>query len=174
MNKNLLLVGLGAAILIAAGVLYFKDKPEPVATNDQSDPVPGQQTGTPTSTPQGGNDQGGEGMDIGVDVTVGDAPDAVVSFTANGFEPASVTVKKGDTVRFVNNSTLDTWPASANHPTHTVYPQKSADDCLGSTFDTCKALKPGESWDFTFTEVGTWNFHDHLHANRRGSITVTQ
>lgn len=174
MNKNLLLVGLGAVILIAAGILYFKDTPEPIVTNQPATTTPRQQQQAGTSTPQNGTDQGGEGMDIGGSVDIGGAPDAVISFTANGFEPSTVTIQKGDTVRFVNNSTLDIWPASANHPTHTVYPQKSADDCLGSTFDACKAVKPGESWDFTFTEVGTWNFHDHLHSNRRGSVTVTQ
>lgn len=171
MNKNLLLLGLGAVIVITAGFLYFKEDPKPITTNES--PTPEQNT-LATTTPQGGNDQGGEGMDIGVDVNVEDAPDAVISFTANGYEPGTVTVKKGDTVRFVNNSTLDTWPASANHPTHTVYPQKDASNCLGSSFDACKGLKPGEHWDFTFTEVGTWGFHDHLHANRRGSVVVTQ
>lgn len=174
MNKNMLLVGLGAVILIAAGILYFKDKLEPLAVVEPANDAQEQQTVTPTSTPQSGTDQGGEGMDLGGSVDIGGAPDAVISFTSNGYEPSMVTVKRGDTVRFVNNSTLDTWPASANHPTHTVYPQKSADDCLGSTFDACRGLKPGESWDFTFTEAGTWGFHDHLHANRRGSVVVTQ
>lgn len=107
---------------------------------------------------------------------MGDAPFAVlVSNTGEGFTPVSVTVKKGETVRFVNDaSTEDIWPASAVHPTHSVYPEKSSNDCLGSAFDACHGLKPGEFWEFTFNEVGEWRYHDHLHASKTGVVTVTE
>ena len=99
----------------------------------------------------------------------------IIAYTSDGFSPANVTIKKGETVRFINNdSRQETWPASAVHPTHAVYPQKSSTDCLGSSFDACRGLKPGESWDFTFDVVGAWGFHDHLHPSKWGKITVTQ
>ncbi|MEK7505844.1 MAG: hypothetical protein AAB597_03040 [Patescibacteria group bacterium] len=97
---------------------------------------------------------------------------ALVSFTKDGFVPKETTIKKGETVRFVNNSDTDSWPASAIHPTHSIYPQKSSKDCLGSSFDACRGLKPGEFWEFTFDSVGTWRFHDHLSASKTGSIVV--
>ena len=98
-----------------------------------------------------------------------------VTYTDAGFSPSSVTIKQGQTVRFVNNSSSqEMWPASAVHPTHSVYPQKSGSDCLGSSFDACKSLKPSESWSFTFDSVGEWRYHDHLHASKTGTVVVTQ
>ena len=98
----------------------------------------------------------------------------VVTFTENGYSPASVTIKKGDVVRFENRANRDTWPASAFHPTHTIYPEKTTDDCLGSAFDACRGVPPGESWAFTFNHVGTWRYHDHLNASKTGTIVVTE
>ena len=103
------------------------------------------------------------------------APAATIAYTEGGYAPASVTIKKGETVRFANNTTAeDTWPASSVHPTHSVYPEKSSADCLGSAFDACRGLKPGESWEFTFNEVGEWRFHDHIHASKTGLVVVTE
>jgi len=131
-------------------------------------------TGTPVSNlmPVPGSDT--------PEMVVGGGDDAseepvVVSNTDAGFSPSSVTIKKGQAVRFVNNSSKeDVWPASAVHPTHSVYPEKSDADCLGSSFDACKGLKPGESWEFTFNSMGEWKFHDHLHPSKFGSVTVTE
>ncbi len=100
--------------------------------------------------------------------------DVLIAFTNKGFEPSTVTIRKGQTVRWVNTSDEDVWPASAVHPTHSLYPQKSPTDCLGSDFDACRGLKPGESWEFTFDHVGEWRYHDHIHAYRTGSVVVTE
>ncbi len=99
-------------------------------------------------------------------------PVATIRFAESGYQPALVTIKKGEPVRWINDSADETWPAAAVHPTHSMYPQKSADDCLGSSFDACRGLVQGEEWEFTFTEVGTWRFHDHLHPSKTGSIIV--
>ena len=102
--------------------------------------------------------------------------DALVSFTEDGYSPSEVTIKKGQTVRFANTATTDieTWPASAVHPTHSLYPVTSDSDCLGSSFDACQGLKPGGSWQFTFSEVGEWRFHAHLHPSKFGVVNVTE
>jgi len=39
-------------------------------------------------------------------------------------------------------------------------------------FDACGGLKTGESWSFTFGEVGEWKYHDHLIAGHFGTVTV--
>lgn len=102
-------------------------------------------------------------------------PSIVISFTDTGFVPKEVTVKRGDIVRFTNESaTLESWPASAVHPTHSIYPEKTEGDCLGSAFDACRGLKPGESWDFRFTRAGEWRFHDHIHASKTGVVFVAE
>lgn len=119
-----------------------------------------------------GNEPGPSGTATATEETAGAA--ATVVYTAEGFSPGTITIKKGETVRFTNEAQTDTWPASAIHPTHGVYPEKSAADCLGSSFDACRALKTGESWDFTFNHVGTWRYHNHLRANQTGTIVVEE
>ena len=97
---------------------------------------------------------------------------ATVTYTENGFIPTSVEIQKGESVEFKNESGESVWVASAMHPTHAVYPQKSEGDCLGSSFDACKAVESGSSWTFTFTEVGSWNYHNHVQASHWGTVVV--
>lgn len=101
-----------------------------------------------------------------------------VVFTENGYEPNEVTVKKGEAVTFVNATATPTWPASAQHPDHKVYPGSDIAKCdtleASTIFDACKGLAEGESWAFTFNEVGTWNYHDHLNPTKFGKIIVTE
>jgi plastocyanin len=91
-----------------------------------------------------------------------DPKTVTVEITSSGFSPNSVTISAGDAVEFVNKDSAAHWPASAQHPTHSVYPESGG--CIGSKFDACKGLKQGESFSFTFNEVGSWNYHDHLNA----------
>ena len=110
---------------------------------------------------------------VSAKVSVGvTAPKTVtIIYTDKGYEPANVTIKKGDTVKYVNNSTKEMWPASAMHPTHNAYPE--AGGCLGSKFDACARLAIGKSYSFTFNQVGAWGYHDHITPNFFGKITVT-
>ena len=93
-----------------------------------------------------------------------------VTYNDEGFSPATLTVKAGTTVTFQNDSLEAFRPASADHPTHGVYPTTGG--CAGSTFDACKNVQPGDPWSFKFDEVGTWEYHDHLHPEDTGTITV--
>lgn len=95
-----------------------------------------------------------------------------VVFSNSGYSPGALTIKKGETVTWKNQSSLSIWTASAKHPTHTVYPTTGG--CLGSTFDACKGALPGESWSFKFDSAGEWGYHDHLHPNFFGKIVVTE
>ena len=101
-----------------------------------------------------------------------------ISFTDAGYAPQAVTIKKGALVTFQNQSSLETWPASAMHPTHTVYPGSDIQKCgtgeATGIFDACRGLKNGETWSFQFNQVGKWNYHDHLTPTKFGSITVTE
>lgn len=89
---------------------------------------------------------------------------AEIVISDSGFTPKDVTIKKGGTMTFVNNSSKVRWPASAPHPTHTDYPG----------FDPLKGIAPGQSWSFTFEKTGTWKYHDHLQPTFFGSVTVTE
>ena len=101
----------------------------------------------------------------------------VVVYTDSGFSPNSFFVKKGETVTFENKSSRNNmWVASAMHPSHREYPSTDAQKCgmeeAKNMFDACKGFAPGTSWSFTFYEVGTWRYHNHLDARGFGSITV--
>jgi hypothetical protein len=102
-----------------------------------------------------------------------DPYDVLVTFTDDGFSPRDITVQPGTRVRFLNSSSASFWPASGVHPTHTLYPEKEQTDCLGSTFDACQDVAPGEFFDFTFYYPGSWPFHDHIRAYNTGTITVS-
>ena len=99
---------------------------------------------------------------------------ATITYTNDGFSPSTVTVRKGQTVQWVNKSDSDVWPASGSHPTHAVYPQKSSSDCLGSSFDACAAIAADASWDFTFSQIGTWKYHNHMNSSEAGTVIVTE
>lgn len=102
--------------------------------------------------------------------------DNTVTYLDNGYQPKELTVKVGTTVFFQNGSISPLWTASAMHPTHKVYPGSDIAKC-GTTeattiFDSCRNLSPGESWSFTFTQVGRWNYHNHSNPSHFGTIVV--
>ncbi len=82
----------------------------------------------------------------------------VVEVTANGFSPVTITIKKGDLVTFKNTISPPSWPATALHPSHNVYPGSSITKCGTSEektiFDACRGIAQGKEWSFTFNNVG--------------------
>ncbi len=85
-----------------------------------------------------------------------------VIIDAEGFSPATIEINAGDAVMFANRDTVPHRPASAQHPTHALYPE--AGGCTGSKFDACKDLAQGESFTFNFYQKGEWTYHDHLNC----------
>ena len=100
------------------------------------------------------------------------AEEKVITYTDAGYSPSSLQVKQGETVIFKNESSKSMWPASAMHPSHNEYP--TAGGCLGSAFDACKGVQPGDSWPFQFDIAGNWKYHDHLNPKNFGAIIVQQ
>ena len=95
-----------------------------------------------------------------------------VEYTSSGFSPKTITIHQGDTVRFSNVGNQNLWVSSNSHPTHTLYPEKSPSDCLGSSFDSCSNIATGSSWEFTFNSVGSWGYHNHTRAGKTGTVVV--
>lgn len=75
-----------------------------------------------------------------------------ITMSESGFSPSTVTIAAGTTVTFINNGQAAHWPASDVHPTHNILP----------SFDSKRGLATGDSYSYTFDEVGTWRCHDHL------------
>ena len=104
------------------------------------------------------------------------ASEKIIIYTDSGYSPKEMTVSLGETVTWTNKASRDMWPASAMHPTHTVYPNSSIEKCGTSEeqniFDACRGISPEESYTFIFSEAGTWFYHDHLNPKSTGKITV--
>ena len=99
-----------------------------------------------------------------------------IEMTSAGFSPNELTINQGGTVTWINKDSKGHWPASAKHPTHTVYPGSDIGKCgsdeQDKIFDACQGIKQGESWSFTFDEKGTWAYHDHINTKLFGKIIV--
>ena len=87
-----------------------------------------------------------------------------ITHTEDGFEPKESTINLGDTVTFSTETAHPFWPASNLHPSHRDYP----------AFDPREPILSGETWSFTFTQVGEWKFHDHLAPYFTGVIIVSE
>lgn len=101
-----------------------------------------------------------------------------VVYSEAGYAPKELTIKKGERVTFRNESSKETWPASAMHPSHAAYPGSSIGKCgtaeEDTIFDACRGLKQGEEWSFIFDQVGTWGYHDHMNSSMYGKIMVQE
>lgn len=73
------------------------------------------------------------------------------------FQPQTVTVKPGQTIKWTNNDSVD----------HTVTATDGADFDSGS-------IKPGETFEFTPEEVGTIQYECTIHAGQTGTIEVKE
>jgi plastocyanin len=153
--NNKIFVGL---IVIVAGVLvgwyFMKGTPAPQTTQIEVTPtLAGSNLGAPEAATEVANrlDKGGE------------ATRTVVTLTDTGFAPKP-TVKVGTIVTFVNESSGSMWVASDPHPTHTLL----------TGFDELKSVEKGGTYEYTFTKVGTWTFHNHLNPRMKGTVVVTE
>ncbi|HET7320767.1 MAG TPA: hypothetical protein VFI84_04270 [Candidatus Saccharimonadales bacterium] len=86
---------------------------------------------------------------------------ATITFTDNGFSPALITVKSGDTIRITNRSSQPIQLDSDPHPAHT-------DD----TELNVGTVDAGSSETFVLTTKGNWGYHDHLSPGFTGRINV--
>lgn len=94
----------------------------------------------------------------------------IVTYADSGYSPSTLTIKKGETVTWKNQSSQSMWTASGKHPTHLLYPTTGG--CLGSTFDACAGILSGNNWSFKFDFAGTWKYHNHLNPGYFGTIIV--
>lgn len=85
-----------------------------------------------------------------------------ISYTNACYSPANLTIKKGDTVKFINNSNKSMWPASDDHPAHDEYAE----------FDSRSGISQGGSYSFTFSRAGSWGYHDHNKPGCTGTVAV--
>lgn len=155
-------------VVAIAGYFLFANKTQapvtnPAMTGGNSAPL---ETTNPNAATTGSTT-------VTTTTTVTTPKTVTVTYNGSTFSPASVTIKKGDSVKFVNSSSGPMWVASAVHPTHTVYSGTNVNqhcpDTTGTAFDQCSA---GSSYTFTFGKTGTWNYHNHASASAQGTVVV--
>jgi plastocyanin len=84
-----------------------------------------------------------------------------IRINRKGFDPASITVKAGSTVRWVNeDSTAD--PGLYN-PTHRI--------TLVNIKDS-QTLSSGQGWSWIFSQPGTYDYSDMIHPTLKGTVIV--
>ncbi|OGC86183.1 hypothetical protein A3D70_00465 [Candidatus Adlerbacteria bacterium RIFCSPHIGHO2_02_FULL_54_18] len=107
--------------------------------------------------------------------TASEPKTVTVNYSDAGFSPATITIKRGDTVTFTNSSSGSMWVASAPHPAHTAYAGTAlSEHCpAGSAlaFDQCQT---GASYSFKFDKAGTWKYHNHSNAGSFGEVIVAE
>jgi len=167
MNKNIWVV-VGLVVLAALAWFLFS-----------GDYVNGPTVGDDTENTEEVMENGDETDEVPTGDTEdeeGDTGSTVITYTDSGFSPSELVVEAGTEVTFVNNSSGSFWPASAIHPTHTVYPGSNISLCgtaeALSAFDACGSIAAGSSYSFTFDEVGSWNYHNHLQVSQTGRVVV--
>jgi|GEM_PF-236200 len=178
-NSTLVIVILIALGVLGVGWFLFMNDPITPATVDQNVTI---EQPTTNNENNSNSTTTGTGAGVGVDVNVGagagvsTAPMiATVTYSASGYSPSSVTVKKGGTVTFVDQGTGKMWTASASHPTHTVYAgttlAEHCGDATDTSFDQCKN---SSQYSFSFDKTGTWRYHNHSQSSHYGSVTVVE
>src|SRR6478609_1855596 len=108
--------------------------------------------GTATATPGAGTPATGDGATAG-----SDGATATSAITIDNFEfsPGDAVVAPGTTVVFTNDDTVD----------HSIV----AD---GDAFEASPTLKPGDSYQVTLTEPGSYPYKCGIHTFMTGTITV--
>lgn len=150
----ILVVIVGGYFLLKSGVVQAPGG-EVEGTPTMGMPVPG------TNTPE---------------MIVETEPKNMVTYTDDGYLPATLRVKLGEKVTWVNESSFGMWTASASHPSHMMYAgttlEEHCPDTLGTAFDVCTSIQPGGSWNFTFNKAGEWKYHNHVHGGHFGTVIV--
>lgn len=132
--------------IIYAGIYYFFLSKKGGYTPPANQAQPTIEQSSPTSSPTGSIQQQSQNT---------------VTLTSDGFSPATLTIKAGETVTWENKSGEAATVNSDPHPVHTNYAPLN----LGNFPD-------GGTLSLTFDKPGTYGYHNHLNPSERGTITV--
>lgn len=160
-QKNII-IGILVILVIVLGAIVFTNRKEAVAPIVEENKTSTESTlGTETSNTTNSQSQGTVRT---TSKTTKPTPAAIVTYTNEGFDPSIATIKQGQSVLFINKSSESLWVASNPHPSHSMYP----------AFDERTSIGPNGTFQFTFTQVGKWRYHNHLRSLREGTIVVDQ
>lgn len=134
--RGLIVAAILILVVVAAGIYFYGKTASKDTSNTQ--PAPSEQT-----------------------QTTSDSGAQVITLTPDGFTPATLTVKVGTKVKWINKSGQLGDVDSDPHPVHTSYPPMN----FGTFSD-------GSSVELVFDKAGTYHYHNHLNPSQRGTIVV--
>ena len=172
MNK--IITGFIVIAVVAVGGYFLLKNPGTSTLNQDLLPPPSNQEmpnqtppSTTTSTPLEQTDQGTQKTE---------QVENIIIYSDGGYLLNILNINLGATVTFKNESSRTMWTASDFHPSHIIYGGTSlgehCPDINGAAFDSCVGIQPGNSWNFTFNKIGSWNYHNHLKPSDTGTIIV--
>lgn len=177
-NKGIIIVGIFILAALAGFLLWNPNNdtateqsnqqaapPADDKTNSKTDLAQNQTPATPATSAKSTNTATSNSSSTPSGEEGIESPDVMVyeiAFNGTAYSPSSLTIKKGDIVVFKNNSDKKFWPASNDHPGHTLYPE----------FDADRGIEAGGKYEFKFAKAGSWGFHDHLTPSAKGVIKV--
>jgi plastocyanin len=145
MKKGLVLLAITAILVIACGCTQSSTPVQPTATITTLPQTTQQLTVTTIPVPQ----------------TTTSVSDNTIRINKRGFDPVSITVKSGSTVRWVNaDSTTD---AALYNPTHRI---------AVINVQNPQLLSPGEGWSHIFNQPGVYDYSDMIHPDLKGTVIV--
>lgn len=100
---------------------------------------------------------------IDAEIEADEAAATKVTVTENGFEPSTVTVKKGQKVVWLNNSKEDVVPVYSSFVLEEVFGTEEGD-----------TLEDADGWELGFTKAGTYEYYDGLNPERKGKVVVEE
>lgn len=86
----------------------------------------------------------------------------LVSYISTGFSPKTITIKKGKSIHFVNNSNKAMSLATTDTTNSQIF----------SEFNQGKTVGRGGSYDFTFLTAGTWGYMNRNNPADKGVVIV--
>ncbi len=166
MRRNIIFALLLAAI-VGLGIFLSFNKQEAVApTQDEikkESPVP--QKNLPEVMDDGTVVSDSPSTTVDTGETAPTVFDMLVTYTGTSFDPETVTLKVGDTIRFQNNANDSTfWPMSRD------YTGGTRASCSAYSLDACRPIRPGDHWQFTVVTPGTFTIEDF--QNKKATVTM--
>lgn len=147
MNNKILYSVIACLLLVIAFLLLWNNEAKAPTINEGT--APASTTSTPptnsTNTPQHTTAAASPSK-----VRVGSSWATLVYYTKDGFFPKTVTIQKGELVRFVNHSNLSMRIVSNTYQNAPLYP----------SLDELKSVGYGKTFDFLFDKAGTWGYHN--------------
>ena len=147
MNRNTI-IGIIVAILIIGGAVVLANQ----SKDDEN-------TQTPSNSLSADSESSNSNT---TDTnTVAATASSTITYSDNGFSPATLTVASGTKVTIKNSSSNPLQFDSNPHPEHTDNPELN----IGR-------INPGESQTITVTTKGSHGYHNHLNSGDTGTLVV--